>query len=137
MMEQASVVLDEWVAELRRLEEPVQKSEHDGVRARWESGRYMLTLRKRRKQLPHGLLNELAEKIGVVRSELGARMKFAEKYPTEEKVSTAIESVHSWSDIKQRGLTDKPHDSSRSAESWRLYARPSHANRTLRPARDR
>lgn len=95
------------IAELRRLEVPVRTSDGDGVRARWDSGRYMLTLKKG-KQLPRGVLGRLAEKLDVHRSELGARMKFAEKYPTEEEVSTTIETFHSWSAIKERGLADKP-----------------------------
>jgi len=42
---------DQEVAELHRLEEPVNKSESDSVHARWVSGRYLLTLREGEK--PH------------------------------------------------------------------------------------
>jgi hypothetical protein len=68
----------------------------------------MLTLRDGKKQLPPGMLDELARTVGVVRSELGARMRFAEKYSTEEELSTAVETFRTWTDIRQRGLTDTP-----------------------------
>lgn len=109
----SNVVLDTWVTELRRLEEPITKSDGDGVRARWESGRYLLTLR-RPKRLPHGLLDDLADTIGVARSELGDRMRFAEKYATEEKLSMALERFGpSWSAIRENALTVKPREKKR------------------------
>jgi hypothetical protein len=100
--------MEKWESEMRRLEEAVRVSDGQNIRARWESGRYMLTLRDGKKQLPPGMLDELARTVGVVRSELGARMRFAEKYSTEEELSTAVETFRTWTDIRQRGLTDTP-----------------------------
>ncbi len=96
-----------WQGEMRRLEDAVQKSDGEGLRARWESGRYMLALRKG-KQLPPGVLGELATNLDVHRSELTARMKFASKFPSEAKVTKAISKFRTWYEIKQNALTDKP-----------------------------
>ena len=57
----------------------------DSLRDRWEFGKLMLTKRKG-KQLPNGLLDELATATGKSRSELQYRMRFAERYPTEDEV---------------------------------------------------
>lgn len=95
------------LAELQLLEDAVRKSDGDGVRARWASGRYLLTLKNGKKQLPKGTLNNLANALGVARSELGARMTFAAKFPTEEKLSTGVESFPTWTAIRQHALINK------------------------------
>ena len=81
--------------EVRRLEEAVHKSDGDGVRARWDSGRYMLTLKKG-KQLPRGVLNQLAKTLDVSRAEVTARMKFATKFPTEDELPDVIRKFPTW-----------------------------------------
>jgi hypothetical protein len=91
------------------LEDVVIKSDGEGLRARWESGRYMLTLRKG-KQLPNGLRDLLAKELGIGGSELTARMKFAEKYPSEQEVTDAIGKFKSWYAITQQALTDTPRE---------------------------
>jgi len=91
---------------MRQFEDVIRRSDGEGLRARWESGRYMQTL-KRGKQLPAGLLAELSEKLDVSRSELGARMKFAARFPTEQELSVAVESCRTWSAIR-RALTTTP-----------------------------
>jgi hypothetical protein len=105
-----------WQGEMRRLEDAVQKSDGEALRARWASGRYMLDLRKG-KQLPRGVLGELAGKLGVHRSELTARMKFASKFPSEAKVAEAISKFRTWYEIKQNALTDKPRKQKRPTAS--------------------
>lgn len=42
------------------------------------------------------------------RSEVGARVKFAKKFPTEAELSTAVETHKSWTGIRQEALTNKP-----------------------------
>jgi hypothetical protein len=91
------------------LEDVVIKSDGEGLRARWESGRYMLTLRKG-KQLPNGLRDLLAKELGIGGSELTDRMKFAEKYPSEQEVTDAIGKFKSWYAITQQALTDTPRE---------------------------
>jgi hypothetical protein len=92
---------------LIRLEDAVRKGDGDGLRARWESGRYMLTLKKG-KQLPRGELARLAETLGVHRAELTARMKFATKFATEGELADAIRKFQTWNAITHHALTDKP-----------------------------
>lgn len=97
----------EFGPELRRLKDLVNKSEDDGLRARWASGHCLLTERKG-KLLPRYALAIWAQHLGVHRSELSARMKFAEKYSTEEELSTFIESFKTWHAIRTQALIDKP-----------------------------
>jgi hypothetical protein len=92
--------------ELDRLEQKIRSSDDDGIRARWAFGKHLLGLRVG-KQLPRGVLDAHCKTHGVSRSELSARMKFAEKYPTADEVSTAVGSCRTWTAIRKT-LTDKP-----------------------------
>ena len=49
---------DVWMATLQKFEAEINKSEGDGLRARWESGRRLLSLKKGR-QLPKKVLDVL------------------------------------------------------------------------------
>lgn len=98
---------DERNATLHELEERVLKGEHDGLRGRWDSGRYLLTLRKG-KLLPRGVRQFLSDSLHVHNSEITARMKFAEKFPTDEALATVISKYRTWFNIKQQALTDTP-----------------------------
>jgi hypothetical protein len=70
----------------------------DSLRDRWEFGKLMLTKRKG-KQLPNGLLDELATATGKSRSELQYRMRFAERYPTEDEVWNVFHTYKTWLSI--------------------------------------
>jgi hypothetical protein len=94
-----------WAEELKRLEKEIRKSDDGGLHLRWESGREMLRLRGG-KRLPNGYLRNMEKAFKVHRSELTSRMKFAEKFPTEEQLTTV--SSKSWFEIRQKVLTDTP-----------------------------
>ena len=98
------------LADLRRLDASINANEDNSIRDRWEYGRKILAFYLPegcgRKQLRKGELDTLARELGVHRSEVGARMKFAKVYQSEEQLSTVIESCPSWSAIKQRALSD-------------------------------
>jgi hypothetical protein len=105
------------VASLRQLDTSINSGEDMSVRLRWDYARrilaYYLPPDTERKQLPKGVLDQLAGELGVCRAEVGARMKFARMYDTDEKLSTVIESfplsgrgAASWSAIKQHALSD-------------------------------
>jgi hypothetical protein len=102
-----AIEMQDWHADVRRLEEAVNRSDGDGLRARWESGRYMLGLRKG-KQLPHGMAAQLEAELKVSRSELTARMKFAAKFTGEQELTDAIGKYKTWFGVTQRALTAKP-----------------------------
>src|SRR5258708_26255991 len=91
------------LADLRRLDDDINRNEDTSIRARWEYGRKILARyqppESGRKQLPTGVLDAVATELGVCRAEVGARKKFAQVYDTEEKLSTVIESFTSWSAI--------------------------------------
>jgi hypothetical protein len=86
------------------LEARIATSDQEGLRARWASGREQLTL-KRGKQLPRGVLKTLTAELKVSRSELSARMKFADLYPGEEELSNVIGKFRTWFAITQHALT--------------------------------
>jgi len=92
-----------WVTEFGRFEKRIKKSDDGGLRLRWECGRYMLTL-KQGEQLPRGVLATLEKAYDVRRWELSARMKFAEKYPTDVELSDVIKQFPTWFDITHKAL---------------------------------
>lgn len=97
-----------WLEEFGRLERVIAEGREGRLRARWESGRGMLLLRGDQKRLPNRKLKKLSRVFAVHRSELTARMKFAEKFRTEAELTTVVVSGKSWYEIRQRMLTDKP-----------------------------
>src|SRR3954471_40612 len=84
---------------LTRLEDTISTNERTSIQTRWESGRRIIAFyfppESKRKALPKGALNEIARQLGVVRSEVGDRMKFFRMYYTEEKLSTVMERFKS------------------------------------------
>ena len=80
-------------------EDDAEARTRDSLYDRWEFGKMMLTKRKG-KQLPNGLLDELVEATGKSRTELQFRMRFAEGYPTEAEVCTAIHTYKTWTSLK-------------------------------------
>lgn len=83
------------------LDKRVDEAEGDGIMARWEFGRELLTERVG-KQLLAGRLDEVAKVIGKSRREVQRRVEFAEDYPTEEKVRHAVTHFGSWHNIVNR-----------------------------------
>lgn len=97
------------LTELHRLENLISTNERESIEARWDSGRRILAFYPSgKKQLAKGVLDAIAKELRVHRSEVGARVKCAKKYPSKAELSTIIESSRSWSAIKQEALTDKP-----------------------------
>ena len=92
-----------WEKRLLRLEERVTSSESDGLRARWDFGRELLSQR-RGKTLPRYLIDRVATAVGVSRQELQARMKFAERYPDPQQLSDAVRQFPSWHAMSHEGL---------------------------------
>jgi hypothetical protein len=86
-----------------------QAGEHirESLRERWEFGKRLLAERRSGgrgrgdMKLPVGLLDKLAEATGKSRSELQFRMQFAERYPTEDELSSAIDNYPSWIQVKR------------------------------------
>jgi ParB family chromosome partitioning protein len=94
------------------LDKKVDEAEGDGIMARWEFGRELLTERVDGK-LPVGRLSEVAEAIGKSRSEVSHRLTFAEKYPTEEACRNAITTYGSWF-----AIVNKSHVSTSGENEW-------------------
>ena len=99
------------VAELHQLEADIRRAdeaaERDKIRPRWKFGKRLVDLRNGKKILQPGVLKEHADREKVHRSELSARMKFADKFPTEEQLSTAVETYKTWTAIRQKPLTNR------------------------------
>jgi hypothetical protein len=95
------------VHSLKRLEAKIAKSEDDGLRVRWEFGGELLAMRNGKKKLPAGRLDVIAKEVGASRRELQARVKFAEKFPDEERLCNAVTQFQSWRELCAKGLVTK------------------------------
>lgn len=85
------------------------RAQAESIRARWEFGQLMLHRRNGGKRLPNGLLVQLTILTGKGRSELQYRAQFAERYPTEDELSTALDNYDSWTQVKL-SLPDRDDD---------------------------
>lgn len=95
--------------ELAELEARVDAGESEAIWARWKMGRLLLPEREAHggKQLPSGRMDDIVEATRKSAAEIRFRMQFAEQYPTEEKVSTAVETLKTWTEIR-RSFRRKP-----------------------------
>lgn len=96
-----------WGVRMRKIEARVTKSDEAGIKARWDSGRELLKKRGDKKQLPKGVLGQTADGLGVERSELVRRMKFAAKFSSEEQLRHTVTKFVSWHQIVKEALPDK------------------------------
>jgi hypothetical protein len=102
-MNEASVV-DLTLARLVHLEERIGGAESEGLRARWEFGRELLAARDGKGRLPNGYLKAVCAETKSSRSELVYRMQFAERFPTEDELSNALDSYRSWFSVVSEAL---------------------------------
>ncbi len=84
-----------------RAEDDAYMALGESIRARWEFGKLVLQYRQGKK-LPNGLLDELVEAIGKSRQEIQFRVQFAERCPTEDELSNALDNCESWRDVIRR-----------------------------------
>lgn len=96
-------------SELRQIEDAIRRSDGDSLRARWRSGQCLLS-RREGKRLPNGVRELMEGELGLHRTEITARMKFAEKFSDEAALANVISQFASWFDLKQRGLKNSPAD---------------------------
>jgi hypothetical protein len=83
-----------------RIEERIDTAEHNGIEARWEFGRWMLShVPEGRVKLPTGFLDRLREATGQSRAELKNRRQFAEQFPTRAALAHALANCSSWYQI--------------------------------------
>jgi len=95
--------IDEFIIIDKRIDAAEDRSGdavRESLRDRWEFGRLLLT-KRRGKQLPKGDLTKLAKRIGKSERELRYRMQFAERYPTEAEVCTAVQTFSSWTQLRK------------------------------------
>jgi hypothetical protein len=88
---------------LRECEERIRQGETEGLLARWEFGKALLR-RREGKQLPRLLLDAIVVEHNVSRREVQYRVQFAETFPTEDEVRTAVHTFGSWTEIRTRAL---------------------------------
>jgi hypothetical protein len=83
-----------------RIEERIDAADHEGIEARWEFGRWMLThVPEGGSKLPTGFLTRLSEATGKGRRELQYRRQFAEQFPTRDALRNALRNRPSWYEI--------------------------------------
>lgn len=94
----AAIVGDVTLQRYKDLDAKVDRSESDGVEARWEFGRALLRERIGKK-LPKGRLAEVAAAIGKSEQEIGYRLLFASRYPDRGSFTNAVGKYRSWHGI--------------------------------------
>lgn len=92
--------------ELKKYETRILAGEGDALRARWECGQRLLPIRVG-KQFPTGFLANVAKETGTSEWELRKRVKFADRYPTEDEVGDAVTNFVTWHRIVREGLAVK------------------------------
>ena len=98
------------IERLVRIDLRIDAHEGGALRDRWEFGHQMLAARDGAGRLPNGYLAALVERTGKSRSELGYRVQFAERYPSEDELSTMVDSYPSWHELRD-SLKREPFDS--------------------------
>lgn len=84
---------------LVHIDQRIDLHESSALRERWEFGRGMLAARDGMGRLPNGYLAALVERTGKNRVELGRRIRFAERFPTEEELCHAVTQFASWHQV--------------------------------------
>jgi hypothetical protein len=118
-----STSLEEYVQIDKRIdaaEEQATDNVRESLRDRWEFGKRMLAERKG-KQLPKGRMADLVKATDKSQRELSYRMQFAEAYPTEEQVCTAMQTFKSWRQVKNK--LSKPPDPAKPKPAPKPHAR--------------
>jgi hypothetical protein len=86
------------------LEGLISAADDEAIHARWLFGKELLKERGPGGELPKGRLTEVAKAIGRGRTEVGIRMRFAERFPTDEERRDAIATFGSWYKITHEGF---------------------------------
>lgn len=96
--------VDLTLARFVKLEQRITGAETDGLRARWEFGHELLRARDGKGRLPNGYLARLCGQTGASRSELKYRAQFAERFPTDDELATAVAIFGSWTEIRDKAI---------------------------------
>lgn len=88
------------------LDAQVDAAENDGILARWQFGRALLSERPGKK-LRNGRIDEICEATGKQKSEINARVAFADRYKSEKEFSDAVGEFQSWRRIVHEALGPK------------------------------
>jgi hypothetical protein len=104
---------------LEQIELTVSETDRSGVRARWESGHILLAARGEAKRLPNGYLEEACNRLRKSESELGYRMQFAARFPTEAELPKVLGL--SWWEIITNHLAKSDAQLRNSSESNEWY----------------
>jgi hypothetical protein len=102
-----------WAATLGKLsaiEKRVVSADREGMTRRWEYGQLLLAKReeyKGRKVVPKDLREAALAQDKIGPRELVYRVRFAEKFPTRELMSTALHDWPTWTQMKEQGLVTK------------------------------
>jgi hypothetical protein len=87
------------IERLTMLEETVRASDEEGILARWQFGRELLSLRHGSK-LPAGLRGQICQKWNIGPRELNYRLSVAAAYPDEKLLRTAVRNNPTWTELR-------------------------------------
>lgn len=96
------------------IDKTVDAAEGEGIEARWKFGRLLLE-RRVGKQLPKGLLREVAEATSKSTREISYRMQVADSYTDRAQLRNALQTYKSWFELTQ-SLSGNVHFSSESPD---------------------
>jgi hypothetical protein len=96
-----AAVADLTIERLARIDQRIDSHQGAALRDRWEFGHEMLAARDGAGRLPNGYLAELVERTGKSKSELSYRAQFTAACPTEQELSTAVDSYTSWTELRR------------------------------------
>jgi hypothetical protein len=99
-----------WAGKLKALEQRIVSTEGDGLRARWEFGQMLLPNREGKK-FPKGFLDSVAKETGASRIELQKRVRFAERFSTEDEMCNGVTQWPTWHQMVRDGLARKQGES--------------------------
>lgn len=99
-MTELAEVADLGIERLIHIDRRIDEREGEALRDRWEFGHELLAARDGKGRLPNGYLAALVERTRKSQRELSYRQQFAEAYPTEDELCTAVQSFRSWTELR-------------------------------------
>jgi hypothetical protein len=88
-----------WEMETAACERQIKQTDGTGLKARWNYGKSLVRARGKAKRLPNHIIPFLEKRDGISKTEIELRIQFYEAYPSETKLSNALDSSPSWRDV--------------------------------------
>lgn len=91
------------IERLVHIDAQIAERDKSALRDRWEFGRLIIAARESNGRVPMGYMAALVERTGRSRQELSYRAQFAERFPSEDDLSNALDKFGSWFEVISSG----------------------------------